>query len=109
MTLWTRIKALFSPPPQPSVDEHFDRMVDDWSSPRQETIQAAAIHLADLRAGRRPAEPVPTPPGLYRAQLRTRNGDLTGWIRATPSQANQARAAELPLLPEADFPLEVVA
>ena len=106
--LWARFLALFrpapAPAPEPTVDEHFDQMLADWSDAGAETIRAAAIHLADLRSGRYVAEPVDLPSGLYRVRLHD-GQRLHGWQRATVAMADQARAAELPLRPEADFPL----
>lgn len=91
-----------------TVDEHFDQMVDAWTReepPSRDTVREVAAHLADLRSGTyrsgvhlRPVE------GLQRVRLHDGHREH-GWIRATPSQADQARAAGLAIRPESDFPL----
>lgn len=97
------------PPPAPAdeiteVDEHFFSLGQVLRPPSTDAARQAAQVLADRRGNPQPVTPGEVE-GLFRVCLRDRQGHLTGWLRATASQADQASDARLPTRPEADFPL----
>lgn len=83
--------------PATTVDEHFDSLPGAVTGAN---VRLTAATLADYRGGTIRHTAPPALPGQWRVQLQ----DGGTFIRATPSQTEQAVAAGLEVRPEADFP-----